>query len=881
MGILRVNINSKKSILKIGLNQEMYEVRWINKRFLTNTWKRVSLVLFAFILTFILVITIVPTFAHRPKNPEIPGLKNTSENAKTLLEKGRNLFEEERFAEAAIAWEEAATLFTNQNDSLNQAWSLSYLSLAYQNLGQWDKAKDSINRSIQLLKRLAKENKDSPRILAVALNAQGSLSMEIGQTENALKSWQDAEHAYHIVSDKFGVLGSKINQVQALDTLGEYKRANYLLNNIQKELKNQPDSPLKVKALINFGILHQITGDIQKSQEILEQSLVISQKLKDEVLESEILFNLGNTTRNLAQKDIALNYYQQAAKSKNYDIHIEAKLNLLSLYLETSKNELAKTIFPSLISELASLSPSRSSVYAAVHLSQSLSKLGEYQESAKILSHAAQVAENLGDIRAKAYSLNYLGKLYEDTQQLDESLKLTKKALEVSENIAAFDIAYQAYWQEGRILKSQGKNQDAINSYGAAVKTLKYIRADLAGINRDVQFSFREAVEPVYRQFVELLLDSNPSQDNLQQARQVIEELQMAELDNFFRESCLRGKPEQIDSIDKNAAIIYPIILGERLQVILSLPNKQLVTYYIKINKEEIDKSLKKMRQSLNPAFSNEERIQVYQQLYDWLIRPGESELVNSGIKTLVFVLDGSLRNLPMAALYDGKQYLVEKYNVALSPGLQLMQSQDLRRKKYHMITAGLSESRQGFKALPGVKSEVTEITKELSSKLLLNEAFTDKNLQAAIKSTPFSVLHLATHGQFSSKSEDTFILTWDGKINVKELNDLLQFRNEQQSKPLELMVLSACQTAKGDNRAILGLAGVAIRSGARSTLATLWAVQDESTAKFMVKFYKYLSSPNITKAEALRLTQIDFLQNPDYQHPYYWAPFVLIGNWL
>ncbi len=141
--------------------------------------------------------------------------------------------------------------------------------------------------------------------------------------------------------------------------------------------------------------------------------------------------------------------------------------------------------------------------------------------------------------------------------------------------------------------------------------------------------------------------------------------------------------------------------------------------------------------------------------------------------------------------------------------------------------------------------------------------------------------MHLATHGQFSSNSEDTFILTWDNKVNVKELDELFTVKNISESTPVELLVLSACQTAKGDNRAILGLAGVAVRSGARSTLGTLWAVKDESTAKFMVEFYKQLRTPGISKAEALRNTQVSFLQDGNFQHPFYWSAFVLIGNWV
>jgi CHAT domain-containing protein len=142
-------------------------------------------------------------------------------------------------------------------------------------------------------------------------------------------------------------------------------------------------------------------------------------------------------------------------------------------------------------------------------------------------------------------------------------------------------------------------------------------------------------------------------------------------------------------------------------------------------------------------------------------------------------------------------------------------------------------------------------------------------------------VVHLATHGQFSSKAEDTFILTWDDRININQLNNVLKTRDRTESSIIELLVLSACQTAVGDKRAALGLAGMAVRAGARSTLASLWSVNDAATASFMIQFYQNLADSKVTKAEAVRRAQQSLLQNPEYSHPYFWAPFILVGNWL
>jgi CHAT domain-containing protein len=294
-----------------------------------------------------------------------------------------------------------------------------------------------------------------------------------------------------------------------------------------------------------------------------------------------------------------------------------------------------------------------------------------------------------------------------------------------------------------------------------------------------------------------------------------------------------------------------------------------------------VEETLEELQQQLVKPFSLKRTQSLSNRVYDWLLKPAEDAFIQSQIKTLVFVLDGSLRNIPMAALYDGKQYLVQKYAVALTPGLQLLAPKSLAREELKTLMAGLTEARQGFSALSNVALEVEGIQSEVPGTVLLNQEFTLTTIQNEIKSAPFPVVHLATHGQFSSEAEETFILTWDGRLNVNELENVLRNRDESQPNAIELLVLSACQTATGDKRAALGLAGVAVRAGARSTIATLWSVNDQSTARLMSEFYQVLTRTKGSKAEALRLAQLSLLQEPSFQHPRYWAPFVLVGNWL
>ncbi len=216
--------------------------------------------------------------------------------------------------------------------------------------------------------------------------------------------------------------------------------------------------------------------------------------------------------------------------------------------------------------------------------------------AAKVVATGFQQAKSLEDVRSQAYALGTLGSLYEQTQQWKEAQTLTQQALTLAEGIQARDIAYRWQWQLGRILSANGNSQGnelgAIAAYDQAVKNLKSIRRDLVTVNRDAQFSFRDEVEPVYREYVSLLLPKpvyreyvslllpktgEPSAKNLDKARKVIESLQLAELDNFFRAACVDSQPVQIDDIDqqKQTAVIYPVVLSDRLSIILSLPHQQ------------------------------------------------------------------------------------------------------------------------------------------------------------------------------------------------------------------------------------------------------------------------------------------------------------------
>lgn len=838
-------------------------------------------------------------------------------SASESIQQGREFYEIGQYAQAATAWEQAVKVYQARGDRLNQAMALSNLALAYQELGNWSPANQAIAASLQLLSTSSPSSQHA-QVLAQAWNNQGSLQFAQGQTQQALDSWQKASAAYTKAQDTVGITRSTINQAQALQALGLYRRAVTTLNQLNQTLQQQPNSVIKVTGLRSLGNALRVVGKLTQSQQVLEQSLQLAQQLRSPAEIAATLISLGNTlriqqnpqaetllnrghSRTQVSKTAALAYYQQAVTASPTAItQLQAQLNQLSLLLEIGNISAAQALLPQINSHLANLPASQTKVYARITLAQNLIRLHQAQSKsqievpswldiAQLLATAVQEAKELQDPRATSYALGNLGGLYEQTQQWTSAQELTQQALLLSQAINALDISYRWQWQLGRLLQAQGNTQKAIAAYDDAVRSLQTLRYDLVAINPDVQFSFQEEVEPVYRELVSLLLQSNetqPSQENLQKARDTIESLQLAELNNFFRAACLDAN-QQIDQVvdeqDQTAAVVYPIILRNRLEVILKLPQQPLRYHSIKISQAEFETTLEQLQQQLIEPDTFTEVQALSHKVYEWLVKPQVTTLKANNIKTLVFVLDGALRNIPMAALYDApnQQYLIEQYSIALAPGLQLIDPQPLQQRRLEALTAGLSEPRYGFAGLSYVEREIEQIQSEVSSRVLLNQDFTSQALQNQVNALSFPVVHLATHGQFSSDIEQTFILAWDKPISVHELSDLLRTRSQNSSSAIELLVLSACETATGDERAALGIAGVAVRAGARSTLASLWSVDDQSTALLMSQFYAQLASNQVNKATALRQAQLSLLENPNYAHPMYWSAYVLVGNWL
>ena len=819
--------------------------------------------------------------------------QQTDRSSSGLIQQGQDQYKANNYRAAIQVWQQAVDQLAAQGNWLSQASVLSHLALAYQNIGQGSQADEAISTSLQLLDSNPSPGLDYWSSRGQVQSTQGTVYLLRSQPTDALSSFQQAEQDYRQASNNNGILNSQINQAQALQALGFYRRALNTLTGLNPPLADRSPSLSQITGLRNLGDLLRITGDLEQSQTVLEQSLTLAQQLGDPIETAQIRFSLGNTVQAQGNTDQALNYFEQVSTQPvSSSLRLKANITRLSLLFETGKTDVATSLLADIRTQLTNQPVGRTSIYTQLVLARNLldyAKPLPTNETAKLLQQALEQARNLSDRRAESYALGYLGELYNRTANLPEARVQLASALTIAQNLNAADIAYRWQWQLGQLLRQQGNLTDATLAYSDAVKSLQSLRNELVAINPDIQYDFREKVEPVYRELVDLLLtpsstESNISQNKLLQARDVIESLQLAELENFFREPCLAVR-QQIDQVvddgQSATAVLYPIILPDRLEVILKLPNQPLQHYATPLAQTDLEAVINDLRRQVVRSFGLRRTQSLAQQIYDSLLKPAEPALAEAKVDTLIFILDGALRNIPMATLYDGQQYLVQKYSLALAPGLKLVDPKPLAEQRLAAITAGLSESRHGFIPLPFVNVEVEQIQSTLDSRVLLNETFTESALTDAINQTPFPVVHLATHGQFSSNPEETFILAWDNPIQISALNRLLRNSEQSRQDAIELLVLSACETATGDKQAALGLAGVAVRAGARSTLASLWNIDDETSAILMQQFYQVLTDNSTTKAIALQQAQLALLKNPRYQHPRYWAPYVLVGNWL
>lgn len=772
---------------------------------------------------------------------------------------------------------------------------------------------------------------------------------QIGQFEQSIVSLNSLITYYQKNGNRIQLGRMLTEQAQAYSNLGQQRKAILILCGEQPNCREgsalaiarQHSDPLgEAAGLGSLGNAYGLQGNYESALESLQKSLVIAEKLQNSAYVIAAKNGLGNSYASLAKRDYRYaefasetndraakdRFTQQAIQSDRSAIQSfeavvsaarqqnnpakesQALLNLATSSQRSELQSIEKTL-QQVYNLRDRLPDSRDKAYGLirlVNLWQQPSKLDpnvgcpaqKPAETVTLLQNAIAVSQRIKDSQAESFALGRLGHHYECQRNLAQALKLTQQAQLAAQNQSN---RYLWDWQTGRILQAQGETAKATAAYENAVKALKEIRGDLAIASRDFQFDFRDVVEPVYRELTELQLLTTSDktiakQNNVASALETIDSLRLAELQNYLGEDCtITVLPKSVALINDKTAVFSTVILKDQVAVILTLPQSQPIVHWIPASSQTVRATVNDFRLKLEQRSDLANTYQdPAQQLYDWLIRPFAQELQAAKIDTLVFLQDGIFRSIPMTALYDGKQFLVEQYAIASTLSLTLVEPTQLDQGSLRALGFGLTKASTVpvsifLAPLSFVKTELDLITKSLpGSRKFIDEAFTIDRLKQELTQNTFPIVHLATHGKFGIDSRQTFLVTgrqisaagstYNEKLTMNQFYQILQ----AVGKPLELLTLTACETAVGSDRDALGIAGISIQAGAKSAIASLWQVDDQSTAELITQFYQNLKQ-GMGRAQALQATQKSWLQkHSDIQrHPGFWAALTLVGNWL
>ena len=721
-----------------------------------------------------------------------------------------------------------------------------------------------------------------------------------GQFEEAIQGWGQAAEAFAKDGDAPAQIRALLGKGNAYLALGRFADAVKVLEGAQGQAREIGDPELLVLANASLGNAYLLSGRVDQAGTVLGAVITEARAIGRYDIAARAGNDQGSRLATMGRLDLAVDTYQgaigDAERARDRLTLAKTRVNLARALHGEGRDEQARDELTRAVDELRNLPSSHEQAYALIGAGRLFAvetSAGPASDDDRLLANQAfesgiTTARAIDDIRALSYGLGYQAELYEQAGRTEEALALARQATFYAQQANAPEILYQWQWAVGRLLALQGEIGPAIDTYERAVSTLNGIRPDLVGGYRARQASFRKEVGPLFLQLADLELqqamaepDPAVREAGLQSVRETVEALKGVELADYFQDDCvatLKSKNVAIDQLANRTAAIYPIIFDDRIEMLVSLPTGTKL-YTTRIPAEQVEKVVREFRHSLERRITHQYR-RPSRQIYDWLIRPMESDLAAGDIDTLVIVPDGVLRLIPMAALHDGEQYLVERYAVATSPGLTLTDPTPIERKNVRILMSGLTESVQGFPALPNVKEELESINAMYPGTILQDESFVTENVQSELQKTSYSIVHVASHGEFSRAVGDSYVLTFDGRLDMDDFEQYMSMTTFRE-QPIELLTLSACQTAAGDDRAALGLAGIAVKAGARSALATLWFINDRASAVLVAEFYNQLQNPDHSKVKALQQAQLKLLEDRRYEHPIYWSPFLLIGNWL
>ena len=741
------------------------------------------------------------------------------------------------YIKALDYYQQALAIHKQVGNKPMEGTTLNNLGLTYNSLGKYAKALDYYQQALAIHKQVGDKLGEGSIISNI-----GSVYNYLGEYTKALDYYQQALAIRKQIGDKAGV-GISLNNIgEVYGDLEEYAKA---LNYYQQALvihKQVGNKLSEGTTLNNIGSVYDDLGEYIKALDYYQQALAINKQIGDKSGEGTTLNNIGSAYNNLEEYPKALDYYQQALKifKQIGDKAGEGVTlsNIASLLARQKQPKLAIVFF-------------KQSVNIREQIRQQLHTLPKQQQESYTKT-VASTYRNLADLLIEE------DRILEAQQVLD--LLKVQELKDYLSQVRGSNEKLVILKPEEEILKKYNRLQTSAIAIGQELAKLRKIKES----NRTTQQKLRIS------KLVKLQAELNKQFNEFSSRKDVV-----AQLDKLSRQaqkmavdlSDLDGLRDDLKRL--NAVMLYPLILEDRLELIITTPDSPPLRRTVQVKRSELNRVITEFRQALQNPGSDAKT--PAKKLYSWLIKPLENDLKQSQAKTIIYAPDSQLRYIPLSALHDGKQWLVQRLNInnitakSLTDFTAKPQSQPkvlagaFVNGNYNIQVIGRNYP---FRGLTYAGKEVENLTKLLPKTTKLIDKEFSKN-DTTVKMNEYNIVHLATHAAFvPGDASKSFILFGSGETaNLKEIGNWTL-------NNVDLVVLSACETGIGgkfgNGEEILGLGYQFQSRGVRATIASLWQVSDGGTQVLMNGFYNALKQGKITKAEALRQAQIALITD-DY----------------
>ncbi|MEA5531772.1 CHAT domain-containing protein [Dolichospermum sp. UHCC 0684] len=779
-------------------------------------------------LTSPLLLTLIPSLLPIPSYLlSTTAQAQTSQDQKTeadkLLEQGNQQFQRSQYKDAIQSWQQALVIYQQLKDRKGETNSLNNLGNAYNQLGQYPKAIEFYQQVLTIVQGQESFSE------VETLSKIGLLYKQLGQYTKAVYFYEKSLSISQHLSDFL----SRSNPITFYESLSLQIRLQIDIGNIYADLGDYAkaiqsfeqsldisnihgNQKQRQQIIINFGKVYAAIGDYIKAFEYLQQSLKLAREIGDRQGELEALATQGSILA-LTGNTKGLNSLQQslliarAVGDKKYSTEKVTLSNIGSLFQELKKPKLAIIFY-------------KKSVNLTEAIRKDLQTLPRDQQE----SYTQTVADTY---RSLADLLISQGRVLE-AQQVLELLKI--------QELRDFTRNARAGGETAGIALSRIE-EDILNKYGTLIVFgLKLYECEQQKCNSLSQL--RDQLDTLTQQFNQ---DTNTFRKTLQE--------RLAKDPALLEPEQVRNTAAKIVTAEPDTILVYPLVLKDKIRILLATRagEKGVVfrTFETPVNQQQLWNKVSQFRTQLSNPNGEKELKATSQELYNWLIKPLEGEIKDKNVRNLVFSLDRSTRYIPMAALFDGKQYLIERYGIStiLNAGLTDVKDRlPSKKQDIKVLAMGVSKAFPGFNALSNVPIELANIVQQSGKENtgifpgseFLDEAFIFRTLRDNLSGN--RVLHIATHGKFESgRPENSFLLSGTGdKLTVEQIQTLQNYM-----KDTHLVVLSACETALGgvdaDGIEMSGISFYFLTNGAKAVIASLWLVNDASTSQLMQQFYQ------------------------------------------